>query len=162
MLEKYSKLLDAVEKVVKIIIAIAFLAMTALITYQVILRYVFSNANAWSEEFARYLFILCVMLGCGIATRRGNHLQVDILPNMVGPKVNCIMQICFMLISLVVIVFLLITSFQFFAEAKTVSPSGLSMKVPYATIPLGCLYMLLAGIEYILKYVEKYKTLVNP
>ncbi len=62
MIKLYSKFLDLLEWVEKAILAVSVFVMVIIMVYQVILRYVFSNPNAWSEELARYLFILNVML----------------------------------------------------------------------------------------------------
>ena len=74
MLKGYSKFLDALEKVEKAILAITVAIMIIIITYQVIMRYVFANANSWSEELARYLFIYDVMIGAA-DTRITGHTR---------------------------------------------------------------------------------------
>ena len=66
----YGKFLDGIEKIEKLFLAVTVAIMIIVITYQVILRYVFSASNAWSEELARYLFIYDVMVAAAIATRR--------------------------------------------------------------------------------------------
>ena len=55
MLSKYSRFLDVIEKIEKVLLALSVSVMTVVIIYQVVLRYVFSASNAWSEELARYL-----------------------------------------------------------------------------------------------------------
>ena len=46
----YGKFLDGIEKIEKLFLAVTVAIMIIVITYQVILRYVFSASNAWSEE----------------------------------------------------------------------------------------------------------------
>ena len=58
----YGKFLDGIEKIEKLFLAVTVAIMIIVIIYQVILRYVFSASNAWSEELARYLFIYDVMV----------------------------------------------------------------------------------------------------
>ena len=53
MLRGYSKFLDALEKVEKVILAVTVGIMVLIIAYQVIMRYIFAHANSWSEELAR-------------------------------------------------------------------------------------------------------------
>ena len=81
MLKTYSKFLNAIEKAEKVVLAASMAAMVILMLYQVILRYVFSASNSWSEELVRYLFILDVLLAASIAVRRNSHLQIDVLIN---------------------------------------------------------------------------------
>ena len=93
MLRGYSKFLDVLEKVEKAILAVTVGIMVIIIAYQVIMRYIFAHANSWSEELARYLFIYDVMIGAAIAIRRNSHLQIDILINLMKPKVRTILTI---------------------------------------------------------------------
>ena len=88
MIKLYSKFLDLLEWVEKVILAVSVFVMVIIMVYQVILRYVFSNPNAWSEELARYLFILNVMLAAAIAVRRNSHMQIDILINLFSERVK--------------------------------------------------------------------------
>ena len=67
--------------------------MVIIIAYQVIMRYIFAHAHSWSEELARYLFIYDVMIGAAIDIRRNSHLQIDILINLMKPKVRTILTI---------------------------------------------------------------------
>ena len=93
MIKLYSKFLDLLEWVEKVILAVSVFVMVIIMVYQVILRYVFSNPNAWSEELARYLFILNVMLAAAIAVRRNSHMQIDILINLFSERVKHIFTI---------------------------------------------------------------------
>ena len=52
-MKAYSKFLDIVEKIVKALLCISVAVMLVVMIYQVILRYVFAHATAWSEELAR-------------------------------------------------------------------------------------------------------------
>lgn len=74
----YGKFLDGIEKIEKLFLAVTVAIMIIVITYQVILRYVFSASNAWSEELARYLFIYDVMVAAAIC--RWMRLSVFLSP----------------------------------------------------------------------------------
>ena len=52
MLHTYSKFLDGLVKVMKLIILVASIVMIACMAYQVVMRYFFHKGNAWSEELA--------------------------------------------------------------------------------------------------------------
>ena len=93
MLKKYTKFLDGLESVEKAFLMVTAAIMVIVIVYQVVLRYVFSASNAWSEELARYLFIYDVFIAAAIALRRGSHLQVDVFLNLLKPRAKCIYTI---------------------------------------------------------------------
>lgn len=70
MLTYYSRLLDGVEKVIKILEILLLAAITLIMIYQCIMRYGFHSARPWCEELALYLSIYSVFLGIPIAVRR--------------------------------------------------------------------------------------------
>ena len=108
MLKAYSKFLDVIEKIERLFLAVAMVVMIADMTYQVILRYVFSNSNAWSEELARYLFIFEVMIAAAIAIRKNSHLQIDVLINCFKPRTKTLFTLVSTLVGIAFLVFLLV------------------------------------------------------
>ena len=124
----YGKFLDGIEKIEKLFLAVTVAIMIIVITYQVILRYVFSASNAWSEELARYLFIYDVMVAAAIATRRNSHLQVDAFIGILKPRTKAI-----------------------YVSAGLKIP----MSVPYACMPIGAVLMILTSIEVIMKQLAE-------
>ena len=160
MLRGYSKFLDALEKVEKVILAVTVGIMVLIIAYQVIMRYIFAHANSWSEELARYLFIYDVMIGAAIAIRRNSHLQIDILINCFSPKVKRIFTIIATLAGIVFLVLLFQYSLQLCTQAASnISPGvGISMAVPYAAMPIGIVLMILTSIEVVLENIVKFRS----
>ena len=157
MLKTYSKFLNAIEKAEKVVLAASMAAMVILMLYQVILRYVFSASNSWSEELVRYLFILDVLLAASIAVRRNSHLQIDVLINCFSPKLKRIFTIAATLAGIVFLALLFWYSLDLCMTATSnVSPGlGIPMSIPYACVPLGAVLMILTSIEVILKTVEE-------
>ena len=157
MLKAYSKFLNIIEKAERAVLALSMAAMVVLMLYQVILRYVFSASNSWSEELVRYLFILDVMLAASIAVRRNSHLQIDVLINCFSPKLKRIFTIAATLAGIVFLALLFWYSLDLCMTATSnVSPGlGIPMSIPYACVPLGAVLMILTSIEVILKTVEE-------
>ena len=159
MLKAYSKFLDFIEKIERLFLAVAMVVMIADMTYQVILRYVFSNSNAWSEELARYLFIFEVMIAAAIAIRKNSHLQIDVLINCFKPRTKTLFTLVSTLVGMAFLVFLLVYSIGLVKTGGTNISVGLNipMSVPYASIPIGTVLMLLTSVEVVLKSVEELK-----
>jgi len=63
---------------------VLFLAIFALVLMQIGFRYFINSPLTWSEELTRYLFIWLCFTGWAIALRRGTHIRVqavyDLLP----------------------------------------------------------------------------------
>lgn len=157
MLKAYSKFLNVIEKAERAVLALSMAAMVVLMLYQVILRYVFSASNSWSEELVRYLFILDVMLAASIAVRRNSHLQIDVLINCFSPKLKRIFTIAATLAGIVFLALLFWYSLDLCMTATSnISPGlGIPMSIPYACVPLGAVLMILTSIEVVLKTVEE-------
>lgn len=75
-------ILNAVEEGISVL---AMLILIAVICLQVFCRYVLQNSLDWTEEMARYMVIWSVLFGCSFAMRTGQHLELSILRNFVGP-----------------------------------------------------------------------------
>ena len=148
MIKAYSKFLDILEKIQIVLLTVSVPAMVLIMFYQVIMRYVFANSPAWSEELVRYLFIFNVMMAAAIAVRRNSHLQIDILLNVLKPRVRTIFTIC---------VYLFILSLELVRSGmpNTSAGLGLPMSVPYTCVPVGTALMALTSVEVILKNLQE-------
>ena len=91
VLHAYSRFLDVLTRVLRVILIVMLSAMVLIMFYQVIMRYVFSNAQPWCEELTLYLGVFSIFLGLGVATRQESHLQVDFLLRLYSPRVKCLM-----------------------------------------------------------------------
>lgn len=160
MLKAYSKFLDILEKIEKIFLFVTVAIMVVVMVYQVILRYIFSAANSWSEELTRYLFIYDVMVAAAIAIRRNSHLQIDVITGHLKPNVQKVFTIVATLAGIVFLVFLLSYSLTLCQTATKTMSAGLpiSMAVAYASMPLGVVLMILTSIEVILKNISELRT----
>lgn len=159
MLKKYSAFLDYIELIIKVILVASVAVMIFAMAYQVVLRYIFNNANAWSEELTRYVFIYQVMFGSAIAIRRNSHLQVDVLINKMKPKVRCVFTILSTIAGVIFLILLFKYSIDFVAIGKRNLSVGLfiPMSIPYLALPIGCVLMVLTSLEVIFKNIEEFR-----
>ena len=64
-------------------------ALTILATFaQVVFRYGLGASLSWSEEFARYVFVWIIFIGTSVATRRGQHIMVEVIVALFPPKLR--------------------------------------------------------------------------
>ena len=155
-MKKYSQLLNAIEKIEKLLITISVAAMLIVMLYQIILRYVFHSANAWSEELARYLFIFQVMLAAAIAIRKNNHLQIDALINFLPPRWKIISTLLSTIVGIIFLLFLLVSSIDLVKTgARNLSVGlGVPMSIPYLCLPIGSILMLLTSVEVVFEQID--------
>ncbi|WP_424811041.1 TRAP transporter small permease [Roseococcus sp. YIM B11640] len=65
---------------------VATAAMLVLIFLQVVMRYVFSHALAWSEELALLAFSWATMGGLALGVREGFHVRLTLLTDRFPPR----------------------------------------------------------------------------
>lgn len=66
-------------------IAASAALMLAAITWQVLMRYVFGDTPAWSEELAVLLFSWSVLGGLALGVHEGWHVRLTLLPDLLAP-----------------------------------------------------------------------------
>ncbi len=71
----------AIHRVLLIVADISLVAMVLILTYTVLLRYVFNTGVAWAEEVPRLLVTVFVFLACAMGVRDHMHITVNIIYN---------------------------------------------------------------------------------
>lgn len=62
----------------KVLLTFLFLVMIVLMLAQVFWRYFLELPLSWSEEIARFLFIIITYLGAAVATFEKSHIEINI------------------------------------------------------------------------------------
>ena len=71
----------AIHRVLLVIAQVSLIAMVLILTYTVVLRYVFNTGLAWAEEVPRLLVTVFVFLACAMGVRDHLHISVNIIYN---------------------------------------------------------------------------------
>ncbi len=82
MIKKILRILDRWEEYALFVFMISMLAV---LLVQVFCRYVLSFSFSWAEQVARIGFVWLTMVGISIAAKKGLHLKVDML-NQILPR----------------------------------------------------------------------------
>ena len=82
--------------------ALAVLAMTALVSLSVVMRYVVGSPFAFTEELVALLYLAMVFCTIPIGTIRGEHIVVTVCVERAGPRMR---RLLVMLATLVMLVF---------------------------------------------------------
>ena len=77
-----------VHRIVLLIAQISMMAMVAIVTLTVVLRYCFNTGLSWAEEVPRLLVTLFAFIACAIGVRDHLHVAVNAVYNQlpVGGK----------------------------------------------------------------------------
>ena len=154
------KILDAIEKALKVICTVFMAVIVAILFYAVVMRYVFHEPPGWSIELSRYMFLWMVMLSVIVVTREQSHIQItfilDHLPErakFVWLNILRILMIGFCLI----MIHRGLAIYPIVSEAS--SPAlGISMGWLYLSVPVGGTLMGIYILETIVaSIVDRFK-----
>ena len=150
------KTIDHMKKAVGIILALMLAIMSVLIIVQVFTRFVIDYPLHWTEELARYLMIYSVFLGAALALRKSRLISIEVIAQSVNKSKQRILRIIVMLFSIVFLIILLVQGIQILGVVKLQSSAGLgiSMAVPYASIPIGAALMIINAIAVIFETLK--------
>lgn len=119
---------------------------------QVFFRYAVGDPLGWTEEVMRYSVAWMTFLVAGAVLFRGEQLAIDLLTNVLPPRVRRIQSIVILvLISMFCLVLVVYGWPLALRNAAQHSPvSQISMIIPYLSVVVGGLLMLVKAICLIL------------
>ena len=82
------KVADKIETGLLFFAAGAFVIIGILIVNQVFFRYILSAPPMWTEELTRYVFVWLAWLSTAVVFRRGQHITVDAISNIIPKKLK--------------------------------------------------------------------------
>jgi C4-dicarboxylate transporter DctQ subunit len=137
--------LRLLSRLVESLIILGASTIVAIVTTEVVLRYLFSHSLIFTEELSRYLMVWIVFLGSALAIRDGSHIRISILVNRLSPKIQQIVSLAaygLILIFLVVITVegVKILPRQLYQMCITID---ISLFYFYMAIPVGSVLMMI-------------------
>ena len=123
-------------------------AMVIVTTLQVVFL-VFFNALTWSEELSRYLLVWGTFFGATLAYKRGNHIAVTFVVDLLPGMVRTAFLILSYLLSMVFFVVIAVQGMKMIQmQVFQISPAmSLPMKHVYLSIPLSLLVMTIHALS---------------
>lgn len=143
------------------------MAIVAIMTAQVITRYVFGSSLIWAEELCRYILIWQTFLFIGLAYSRGELVAVDLVPLMLSPRLRLLLKAVMAVPILVFLWLMTLNGFDYSTRfAHQIVPAvdfifmsligrgvGLSIFWVYVSVAIGSL---LLGIHIIASLISDY------
>jgi TRAP-type C4-dicarboxylate transport system permease small subunit len=149
------RILDGIDSVLKTICIFIMAAIVAMLSYAVIMRYVFHMPPSWSMELSRYSFLWMVMLCAVIVTREETHIRMSFLVNLLPPRVwfawttllrLAMIGFCYVMVRYGLAIFPIVSQ----ANSPTL---GVSMGYMYFSIPAGGVLMAVYLAELIVRSI---------
>jgi TRAP-type C4-dicarboxylate transport system permease small subunit len=126
-------------------------AISIIVPYEVFCRYVIRKMNIWSAEFCIFAVVWSTMMGAAAGLPKGYQVGITTLHDKLPPIPAKILQL---LIYLLVLVFVAIMGYHsvvvvIYNYPQTSSTMGISMSIPYISMPLGFFIMFMTTLQQI-------------
>ncbi len=154
-MEKKEKAINRIEEWVSVAI---FVFILVILSYQVVLRFIFHNSNSWSEELGRYFFVWFTYLSCAYAVVTNAHIKIDavinLYPKKVRPIVPVIADVIFLAYCILVVVLSVDYCMDVYKTHQISMGAHVVMAYMYMAIPVGHGLMAIRLIQRIVKWIK--------
>lgn len=155
-MDKKEKIINRIEEWLSVAVLIVILVV---LSYQVILRFVFHNTNSWSEELARYMFVWLVYLSAAYAIYQNAHIKIDaavnLFPKKIRPALPIVGEVIFLIYAVTITVYSADYCMDLLASHQISMGLHVTMGYMYAAIPVGHALMSLRLIQLIVREIKK-------
>ena len=165
-MKAYKKLMDIVAGLEKIVTSVILMFVTILTFANVCVRFLSDGQFAWSEELTINLFVLLIMMGCGLSAREGSLISLSLVfdrLNVVGKKIFVA------IITVVNTVFFSILLKTGITKVMTQMANGKrtpSLLIPEwmftIFLPIGAVFLILHTIEFCVDVMTNNAACVQP
>ncbi len=150
MLTSLINAVDWINERVGRIISLWMIPLICLMSFEVLMRYVFFSPTDWGTELVTYIFAAYILLGGGYTLLYGNHVNINVLYNRNSPRTRAILD------SITAIIFFLYAWVLFYEGLKFAVDglmrnrhSGTDWNPPLypvlMTLPVGAFLLLIQG-----------------
>ena len=125
------------------VLAALMILVSVMITCQMIwMRFVLNESTIWQTEAVTYLMISATLIGLPYVQLLRGHVNVDLVPMLLPPKLRKTLALLVLGLSIAVIAVMAWHGYELFHAAwsrnwRSESIWGVSLWIPYLTLPLG-------------------------
>lgn len=150
------KVLDGINVILEFLMGILMLLLVAIVTTEVIRRYVFNDPTHWASEFCRFLLIWMTFTGASIVTRLSTHLTMGFtIHRFVNKSWSRFIKIFVSASVAIVMIVLTYNSgkITLLAGYRSAPMTGMPMYVPWTALPFNAAIMSLYMIAELIKHI---------
>jgi len=132
--------------------------MVGLVVVNVGTRYVLHVSLTWSAELARYCMVWSALLAAAVLVRRDEHLAVNLIESVLGPRGRQALALCIALVSMVFFLVVCISGIMLVLRtAGQVASSIGSLPIPvvYAVIPVSAMLMVFGSVLRLMESMKR-------
>ena len=158
-MKAYKKLMNGVAAFEKVVQSVIISFVTILTFINVCVRYLSDGQFAWSEELVINLFVLLIMMGCGLCAREGSLISLSLVYDYVNLKVKKVMVVIITIANTAFWVILLKTGIDKVLNQVASGKQTPSLLWPEWVftifLPIGAVFLILHTIEYCIDFLGK-------
>ena len=162
----YKQIMDFIAGVEKIVMSVLLVFVTVITFANVVVRKLSDSQFAWTEELVINLFVLLIMLGCGLCARDGSLISLSLVFDRlkVGGKkvfvtIITVVNTAFWILLLKTGMEKVITQM---ANGKHTFSLGWPEWVFSVFLPIGCVFLILHTIEFFIDGMTNNAPCVKP
>ena len=151
----FKKIDSIIEKALKIFNCILAASIVIVIFLETFSRYLFLNSHGWTNEFLRFSLVWMTFLSMMNIARDNKHLRMEMLFKKFPPKVQKILDIIGMLLSIFMSVVFFIIGLKYcrkFGSSNT-PLMGISYGIVYACLPVGFFFLFYQQLIDLIRYI---------
>ncbi len=158
-MKAYKKLMNGLAKFEEIVMSVILSVVTIITFANVVVRYCTDGQFAWSEELTINLFVLLIMMGCGLCAREGSLISLSLVYDYVPMKAKKVMVAIITLVNTAFYSLLLVTGFDKVLTQLASGKRTPSLMLPEwmftIFLPIGCIFLILHTIEYCMDFMSQ-------
>ncbi len=162
----YKQIMDFIAGVEKVVMSVLLVFVTVITFANVVVRKLSDSQFAWTEELVINLFVLLIMLGCGLCAREGSLISLSLVFDRlkVGGKkvfvtIITVVNTAFWILLLKTGMEKVITQM---ANGKHTFSLGWPEWVFSVFLPIGCVFLILHTIEFFIDVMTNNASCVKP
>jgi TRAP-type C4-dicarboxylate transport system permease small subunit len=133
------RVIDRISRLLAQLAALSALLLTAVVTYSVVMRFVFNSSQNWADELASYCLLWVVFLGLTYTLNAGAHIRIDFISERLPAAARRIVEAAtWALGSLFAALLFLgcLSEVENFIRRGTYSTEGLDIPLVWPAIPM--------------------------
>ena len=158
-MKAYKMLMNGVAKFEAVVQSAILVVVTVLTFANVCVRYLSDAQFAWSEELVVNLFVLLIMMGCGLCIREGSLITLSLVFDLIGLKGKKVLVAITTVANLAFWVILLKTGVDKVLNQMASGKQTPSLLLPEwiftIFLPIGCIFLILHTIEYCMDFMAQ-------
>lgn len=140
-----NKFSEGINKVINWFLTIALMVMVCVYFAAVFFRFVLNSGIPWAEEITRYLNVMLVLFGSGVAARNREHINVSALES--GIKNKAVKRWLFIGQYFLLGAYFLFTAYVGFGFASKITHISPSLR-----IPMSMMYNLVSAASVVIAF----------